>query len=168
MEPFAGREFLDRRFQCVGFLDQPLNVFSARAVKVVNGLNLLKTRFQLLELIGKYLRIGLASFLVLEKQSERFRDFSVIFAPGIIKEGDQGGVRHAFELCHASQGRLAAHIHNLLTEPLKTLIVNRFIREHISRGFELNRPEFLKSAPEFYAFARPRTGEIEQKEKPGT
>jgi hypothetical protein len=33
--------------------------------------------------------------------------------------------------------------------------VNRFIREHIGRGSELDRPEFLKPAPEFYAFARP-------------
>jgi hypothetical protein len=71
------------------------------------------------------------------------------------------------QLCHASQGRLATHIHDLLTEPLKTLVVNRFIRKHVGRGFELDRSEFLKSAPEFHAFARPRTGEIEQKEKPG-
>jgi hypothetical protein len=102
LQPFASDEFLGRRFQSVGFLDQPLNVFPARALEVVNGLNFLKTPFELLELIGKRLRIGLASFLVLDKQGERFRNLIVVFAPGIIKEGDQRGVRHAFEFCNAS------------------------------------------------------------------
>jgi hypothetical protein len=128
----------------------------------------LKPRFKLLELIGKHLRIGLASFLVLNKQGERFRDLIVVFAPGIIKEGNQRGVRHAFQLCHVSQSRLASNIDNLLTELLKTLVVNRFIREDVGRGFELNRPELFQSAPEFHAFAGPRTREIEQEEKPGT
>jgi len=41
---------------------------------------------------------------------------------------------------------------------LKTLVVSRFIREHICRGFKLDRSEFPKFAPEFHAFARPRTG----------
>jgi hypothetical protein len=57
LEPFAGGEFLGRRFQS----------FAARALKVVNGLNFLKTPFELLQLSGKRFRIGLASFLVFDK-----------------------------------------------------------------------------------------------------
>jgi hypothetical protein len=102
LEPFASGEFLGWRFQSVGFLDQPLNVFPARTLKVVDGLNFLKTRFKLLELIDKCLRIGLASFLILDKQGERFRDLTIVFAASIIEERDQRGVRRAFELCNAS------------------------------------------------------------------
>jgi hypothetical protein len=34
-------------------------------------------------------RIGLASFLIFDKQGERFSDLTVVFATGIIKERDQ-------------------------------------------------------------------------------
>jgi hypothetical protein len=78
---FAGGEFLSRRYQSVGILDQPLKVFPAGASSQWP---------EFLERPSSFAagwqrpRIGLASFLVLDKQGERFRELTVLFAPGII------------------------------------------------------------------------------------
>ena len=42
LQPLAGCGFLGRRFKRVGFLNQPLEVFPARTLKVIDSLNLLK------------------------------------------------------------------------------------------------------------------------------
>src|ERR1700722_8560978 len=67
LQPVAGCGFLGRRFKRVGFLNQPFEVFPARTLKVIDSLNLLKTPFELLEMVRKRIRIRLASFLILDK-----------------------------------------------------------------------------------------------------
>src|ERR1700722_1463218 len=67
LQQVAGCGFLGRRFKRVGFLNQPFEVFPARTLKVIDSLNLLKTPFELLEMVRKRIRIRLASFLILDK-----------------------------------------------------------------------------------------------------
>jgi hypothetical protein len=72
------------------------------------------------------------------------------------------------EFPDSSQSRLAAHVNDLLAQSLKTLVVSGLVGERLGRGLELDRSEFFESTPNLRALARPRTGEIKQKEKPRT
>src|SRR5258708_1936904 len=91
----------------------------------------------------------------------------VFRSSGLVEHGYYFVIRHPIDFRHTNERRLTPSILDLLREPLKALILRRVVRQHVTRGLELDRAEFSKLAPKIHPRRVSARGQPIQKQQPG-
>ena len=74
----------------------------------------------------------------------------LVASPRVVKKPNDGGVRHALDVFDSDQSGFSSGIDDLFGQPLKALVMDRFVWKHVGGGFELDSAKLLKPAPDLY------------------